>query len=423
MQHVLRAAMISLTRRNHRAGQMFKSSLKVPVHEEFLFSRFYLCLIVDLSARIGAGRLLFNAMSRPTSEPGRFSNGSPTEVNDHPEVVVVTGASAGLGRAIVRAFARPGVCIGLIARGTEGLEHTRTEVEATGGKALVAPADIADPAAVQQAADVIERAFGPIDIWVNNAMTTVFAPLHQITPEEYKRATEVTYLGCVYGTMAALKSMRQRDRGVIVQIGSALAYRSIPLQAPYCGAKHAILGFTGTLRTELLREKSNIHLTVLQMPALNTPQFEWCRTKLSRQPQPVPPIYQPEVAAKAVVWATRHRRREVYVGMPTWVAIIGNKIAPSLADRYLAWTFNSQLTEQPIQPDRPDNLFEPVPGDFGAHGKFGGRAHHSSLQLWMTEHRKWLVLGALARSRGTYKQNRSGVPLLKKIVQQVWRGR
>jgi short-subunit dehydrogenase len=360
-------------------------------------------------------------MSQPSSESGCSSNSSPTQVNGHPEVIVVTGASAGLGRAIVRAFARPGVRIGLIARGTEGLERARAEVEATGGKALVAPADMADPAAVQQAADAIEGAFGPIDIWVNNAMTTVFAPLHQITPDEYKRVTEVTYLGCVYGTQAALKSMRQRNRGVIVQIGSALAYRSIPLQAPYCGAKHAIAGFTDTLRTELLHEKSNIHLSMLQMPALNTPQFEWCRTKLSRQPQPVPPIYQPEVAAAAVVWAARHRRREVYVGMPTWIAIIGNKIAPSLADRYLAWTFESQLMKQPIEPDRPDNLFEPVPGDFGAHGSFGGRTHRSSMQLWMTEHRGWLVLGALglgalALSRGTSKQNRSGLSLLRKIV-------
>lgn len=334
-------------------------------------------------------------MPQKNGGPHNSSNGNQSENNEQREVVVVTGASAGLGRATVRAFARPGVCLGLIARGTEGLENARDEVEAAGGRALVAPADMADADAVQRAADAIEREFGPIDIWVNNAMTTIFAPFHEITPAEYKRATEVTYLGYVYGTMAALKSMRPRNHGVIVQVGSALAYRSIPLQAPYCGAKHAIAGFTDTLRTELLHEKSRIHLTMVQMPAMNTPQFDWCKVHVSQHPQPVPPIYQPEVAAEAIVWAAHHRRREVYVGLPTVVAIVGNKIAPGLADRYLAWSFGSQLTKEPIDPNRPNNLFEPMTGDYGAHGSFTDRAYRSSPQFWLDKHRYWFGFGAL----------------------------
>jgi short-subunit dehydrogenase len=334
-------------------------------------------------------------MPQQNGELTSLSNDDHSRTGERGEVVVITGASAGLGRATVRAFARPGVCIGLIARGREGLENARREVEAAGGRALVAPADMADAEAVQRAADAIEREFGPIDIWVNNAMTTIFAPFHEITPAEYKRATEVTYLGFVYGTMAALKSMRPRNRGVIVQVGSALAYRSIPLQAPYCGAKHAIAGFTDTVRTELLHEKSNIHLTMVQMPAMNTPQFDWCKVHVSRHPQPVPPIYEPEVAAEAIVWAAHQRRREVYVGLPTVVAIIGNKIAPGLADRYLAWSFNSQLTDEPIDPDRPNNLFEPMPRDYGAHGSFTARAYRRSPQFWLNKHRYWLGAGVL----------------------------
>ena len=247
---------------------------------------------------------------------------------EKPEVVVITGASAGVGRAAVRRFAREGAYIGLVARGTDGLEAARAEVEARGGKALVLPADVADAAQVEAAAEKAEAELGPIDIWVNDAMTTIFAPFLEITPEEYRRATEVTYLGAVYGTMAALKRMVSRDRGTIVQVGSALAYRSIPLQAPYCGAKAAIRGFTDSIRTELVHRKSKVHLTMVQMPALNTPQFGWCATKLPNHPQPVPPIFQPEVAADAIYFAAHSRRRELYVGHSTVMAILGNKLAP-----------------------------------------------------------------------------------------------
>lgn len=311
-----------------------------------------------------------------------------------PKVIVVTGATAGVGRATARAFAGPDTCIGVLARGREGLDATRRELEAAGAKALAISTDVADAKQVQDAADAVEREFGPIDIWVNNAMTTIFAPFTEITPEEYKRATEVTYLGFVYGTMTALKSMLPRDHGVIVQVGSALAYRSIPLQAPYCGAKHAIAGFTDSLRPELLHRRSKVHLTMVQMPALNTPQFSWCRTRLPRHPQPVPPIFEPEVAAKAIVWAANHRRREVYVGMPTVLAIVGNKFAPGLLDRYLAWTFDSQETDQPVERNRPDNLFEPLSNGHHAHGIFDDRAHAQSTQLWMNTHRG-VMLAAL----------------------------
>ncbi len=314
------------------------------------------------------------------------------------EVVVITGASAGVGRATARAFARRGARIALLARGKDGLEAARCDVEMAGGEALPIPTDVAFSEQVEEAAEIVEKKFGPIDIWVNNAMTTVFSPLKNITPEEFKRATEVTYLGAVYGTMAALKRMYPRDRGTIVQVGSALAYRSIPLQAPYCGAKHAIVGFTDSLRSELLHDHSNIHLTMVQMPALNTPQFSWCRTKLPRHPQPVPPIFQPEVAADAIVWAAHHRRREVYVGGATVQAIEGNKVAPGLLDLYLARTcYDGQQTDEPVRPNRPDNLFEPVPGDYGAHGIFDGRARKSSIQLWQTTHRKtWVPAAGLA---------------------------
>ncbi|HEX5413888.1 MAG TPA: SDR family oxidoreductase [Terriglobia bacterium] len=316
--------------------------------------------------------------------------------NEH-EVVVVTGATAGVGRATVRAFAKRGAHIGLLARGHDGLEAARLEVEAAGGKVLALPTDVADAKQVEDAAKAVEAEFGPIDIWVNNAMTTVFSPFTEITPAEFKRATEVTYLGAVYGTMAALKSMIPRDKGCIVQVGSALAYRSIPLQAPYCGAKHAIAGFTDTLRTELIHDKRNIRVTMVQMPALNTPQFNWCKTRLPRHPQPVPPIFQPEVAAEAIVWAAHHRRREVWVGLPTVEAIQGNKIAPGWLDHYLARTcYGGQQTDQPVDPNRPNNLFEPVSGDPGAHGNFDSVAHDSSQQFWATAHRVWLVLAGIS---------------------------
>lgn len=312
-----------------------------------------------------------------------------------PEVVVITGASAGVGRATAHAFAKRGAHIGLLARRTEALEAARAEVEALGGRAVAAQADVANTEQVEKAATMIEEELGPIDIWVNNAMTTVFAPLREITPEEFKRATEVTYLGTVYGTMAALRRMLPRDRGTIVQVGSALAYRSIPLQAPYCGAKHAIRGFTDSLRSELIHDHSNVHLTMVQLPAMNTPQFSWCRTRLPRHPQPVPPIYQPEVAAQAIVWAAHHRRREVNVGASTDKAIWGNKIAPGMLDRYLAhFAYDAQQTSEPVESNRPDNLFEPVPGDFGTHGIFDSAASTKSLQTWETTHRGWIGMVA-----------------------------
>jgi NAD(P)-dependent dehydrogenase (short-subunit alcohol dehydrogenase family) len=246
-----------------------------------------------------------------------------------PEVVVITGASAGVGRATVRAFAREGAHIGLIARASEGLENACREVELAGGRAVAVPTDVADPDQVEAAAERIERELGPIDVWVNDAMTTIFARFVDISAAEFKRATEVTYLGAVYGTMSALRRMWPRNRGTIVQVGSALAYRSIPLQAPYCGAKHAIAGFTDSIRCEIFHERRDIHITMVQLPAMNTPQFNWCRTKLPRHPQPVPPIFEPEVASEAIVWAARHRRREVYVGGPTVQAIWANKFSVS----------------------------------------------------------------------------------------------
>src|SRR5512145_2901551 len=264
-----------------------------------------------------------------TSELLRAHNG---KVRTRPEIVVITGASAGVGRATVRAFARRGAHIGLIARGRDGLEGARQEVEALGGKALVLPTDVADADQVEAAAAAVEEQLGPIDIWINNGMVSVFSPIKEMTCEEFRRVTEVTYLGYVYGTLAALKHMLPRDRGVIVQVGSALAYRGIPLQAAYCGAKHAVQGFNDSLRCELLHDGSNVRLTMVQLPALNTPQFSWVKSRLPRKPQPVPPIFQPEVAAEAILWAAHQRRAEVYVGWPSAKAIVGNKLAPRLAD-------------------------------------------------------------------------------------------
>lgn len=325
----------------------------------------------------------------------RHRRNAESSVQPSPEVVMITGASAGVGRATAHAFASRGAHIGLLARGTAALDAARSEVESLGGRALAVATDVADAEQVERAAEAIEQTFGPIDIWINNAMTTVFAPLREITAEEFKRATEVTYLGTVYGTMAALRRMMPRDRGTIVQVGSALAYRSIPLQAPYCGAKHAIRGFTDSLRSELIHDHSNVHLTMVQLPAMNTPQFSWCRTRLPRHPQPVPPIYQPEVAAQAIVWASKHRRREVNVGSSTDKAIWGNKLAPGALDAYLAHrAYDAQQTDDPVDPARPDNLFEPVPGDFGTHGIFDRAAKGKSLQVWETTHRTWLGVAA-----------------------------
>jgi len=312
-----------------------------------------------------------------------------------PQVVAVTGASAGVGRAVARAFARERAAVGLVARGRGRLDAAAREVEALGARATVVETDVADPDAVEAAAARIEEQLGPIDVWVNNAMATVFAPVSNTTPEEFRRATEVTYLGSVWGTMAALRRMRPRDRGVIVQVGSALAYRGIPLQAAYCGSKHALQGFLESLRAELLHDGSNVRLTMVQLPALNTPQFTWSRAKLPRRPQPVPPIFQPEVAAEAVRWAAAHPRRQLMVGWPTVKAIVGNAVAPGLVDRYLADDgYEAQQTAEPIEPDREDNLFEPVAGLQEAHGPFDERARRHSTQLWARMHGR--ALGATA---------------------------
>lgn len=330
------------------------------------------------------------------------------------ENVVVTGASAGLGRAIANQFGKHGANVTLLARGQQGLEAAAAEIEAAGGKALPVPTDVADPQAVEAAAEAAEKKFGPIDVWVNNAMTTVFAPVKEMKPDEYKRATEVTYLGVVYGTLAALKRMLPRDRGAIVQVGSALSYRSIPLQSAYCGAKHAINGFTDSLRCELIHDHSHLRLTIVHMPALNTAQFSWVKNKLDKKPQPVPPIYEPEVGARAVYWAAHHDRREVYVGASTVGAIVGNKIAPSALDEYLGRTgYKSQQTSEPDDPSRPDNLWAPLDAheDHGAHGAFTNRAHSRSFQLWADLHRLPLSVGlgiAAGIGASLFLANRNG---------------
>jgi len=313
------------------------------------------------------------------------------------EVVVVTGASAGLGRAIARAFARQGARVGLIARGREGLEAAKRDVEQLGGEGLVLQADVSDPEALERAADQVEATFGPIDIWVNNAMTSVFSPLKEMDPTEFKRVTEVAYLGFVYGTMTALKRMLPRDAGSIVQVGSALAYRSIPLQSAYCGAKHAIRGFTDSLRSELIHDGSKIRLTMVQMPGMNTTQFGWVKSRLANKAQPVPPIYQPEVAADAVVWAAHHRRREMYVGFSTVQAMWGNKFIKGLLDRYLAKkAYAGQQTDEPEDRGRPYNLWEPLDAqrDFGAHGGFGDRSKTSSWEVCVSRNRNTILAGA-----------------------------
>jgi short-subunit dehydrogenase len=285
--------------------------------------------------------------------------------------VVVTGASAGLGRAIANGFAARGDRVGLLARGTERLDAAVKEAEARGGHALALPADVADADAVDAAADRVEDAFGPIDVWVNNAMTSVFAPFWDIEQDEFDRVTHVTYLGYVNGTRAALRRMRARDRGMIVQVGSALAYRGIPLQSAYCGAKHAIQGFTEAVRCELLHEHSGVRITMVQMPAMNTPQFDWCLSRMPRRAQPVPPIFQPEVAATMVVHATEHYRREYWATWSTVKAIAGNRIMPAILDRMLGATgFSSQQTPEPADPHAASNLWEPVAEPWAAHGRF-----------------------------------------------------
>ncbi|HKH41714.1 MAG TPA: SDR family oxidoreductase [Solirubrobacterales bacterium] len=312
-------------------------------------------------------------------------------------IALVTGASAGVGRATVRRLAADGYDVALVARGREGLEATRTEVERLGRRALVLPADVAEASQLEDAAERAESALGPIDVWVNNAMTTVFSPFMETEPDEFRRVTEVTYLGVVWGTRAALKRMVPRDRGSIVLVGSALAYRGIPLQAAYCGSKHAIKGFFESVRSELLHDGSSIRISMVDLPAVNTPQFDHCRTRLPKQPQPVPPIYQPEVAADAIAWAARTGEREVYVGAPTWKTIWGERIAPGIADHYLAKNgYEGQQADQPVNGDRPDNLFVPVEGDHGAHGRFEEGTRERSPLLWLGKHRRALGAAALA---------------------------
>jgi short-subunit dehydrogenase len=313
-------------------------------------------------------------------------------------VVVVTGASAGVGRATVRRLAQRGDRIGLIARSEEQLQATAEEVRRLGGTPLALPCDVADADAVEDAAERAERELGPIDVWVNDAMTSVLARVWQIEPDEYRRVMEVNYLGFVHGTLTALRRMRPRDRGVILQVGSALSYRAIPLQAPYCASKFAIRGFTDALRCELMAEKSNVRITMVQLPGLNTPQFTWVRTTLRRRPRPVAPVFQPEVAAQGIVWAMDHPRRELWIGLMTAAVIAGSAIAPWAADRYLAKTNikGQQDPDVPISPHRPDYLYEPVPQDRGAHGPYGDEAKEHSLQLELAEHRRAIGLATAA---------------------------
>lgn len=327
------------------------------------------------------------------------------------EVVVITGASGGIGRAAVREFARPGARLALLARGQEGLNAAKRDAERRGATALAIPTDVADPQAVERAAERTEAELGPIDIWVNVAFTNVFSEFWDVTPDEWRRLTDVTYLGYVWGTMAAVKRMRQRNRGTIVQVGSALCYRSIPLQSPYCGAKSAIRGFTDSLRCELIHSKSKIKLTIVQMPAVNTPQFTWNRVKSGlKHPQPLPPIFQPEVAGRAIYWAAHKTPREMWVGHSTVLAILVQKLAPRVADLYLALTgYKSQQTSEPIKAGRPDNLYEPADRtkDFGAHGEFDAQASPRSWETQLIMNRQW-VLGGLALAGAT-----AGVLLLR----------
>jgi NADP-dependent 3-hydroxy acid dehydrogenase YdfG len=313
-------------------------------------------------------------------------------------VVAVTGASAGLGRAIAHAYAKRGAKIGLIARNPEALEAAKEECERLGGRAICLPTDVADADAVERAADAIEEAFGPIDVWVNDAMVSVFSPVKEMTAADYKRVTDVLYLGFVHGTLAALKRMLQRDRGTMIQIGSALSYRSIPLQSAYCACKHAINGFTDSLRCELYHDKSNVKITAVQMPAMNTTQFDWVKNRMPDETQPVPPIFEPEVAAEVVYAAgvAKNPRREYWVGSPTVLAIVGQKFIPGLLDKYLGRTGydSQQIKGQPQAPDAPNNLYQYVPGRHSARGKFGDRSKNSSGEVFVTLHRGWFALGA-----------------------------
>jgi len=330
--------------------------------------------------RLGDVSRLFPRRADP-----RAARDSPSVVPGERRVVVITGASAGVGRAVAHAFAQRGDAIALIARDALALEETAHEVESRGGRALVLPLDVAEADAVEAATARIEAELGPIDIWVNNAMVSVFAPVIETTAEEYRRVTEVTFLGYVHGTLSALRRMRPRNRGVIVQVGSALAYRAIPLQSAYCAAKHAINGFSESLRSELLHDGSHVRVTQVQLPAVNTPQFDWVRSRLPGRAQPMPPIYQPEVVAEGIVWAAEHDRRELVIGLSADLAILADKIAPGLLDRYLGRSgVGGQQTDEPADPDRPDNLYQPVPGGHATRGRFDDRAKSSSAHLWWT---------------------------------------
>jgi NAD(P)-dependent dehydrogenase (short-subunit alcohol dehydrogenase family) len=328
------------------------------------------------------------------------------------DVVVITGASGGVGPATARRFAKDGAKVALVARGRAGLEAAAREVEKHGGRALVLPTDVADADQVEAAARTTEEELGPIDVWINDAMATIYSEFLDVEPDEYRRATEVTYHGMVWGTRSALKRMSERNRGTIVQVGSALAFRGIPLQAPYCGAKHACKGFTESVRTEILHHGWDIHVTMVHLAGFNTTQFTWGRTKLPKQTQPVPPIYQPEIAADAIHWAAYHRRRQIYVGWPTVLNILGERVAPWFLDWYLAKTgYGSQMTKQPLNggPSH-DNLYEPVDGDEdrGSHGPFDDKAHSHSLQTSLTKHRR--LAGSLAAGVGAA----TGAMLLRK---------
>lgn len=316
---------------------------------------------------------------------------------EHKGVAVVTGASAGLGRAIARAFAKDGYDVALLARGVDGLEGAKREIEEMGRKAVYFLVDVADAQAVEDAATHIEEQLGEIDVWVNNAMNSVFSPVKEMEPDDYKRVTEVTYLGQVYGTLAALKRMLPRDKGSIVLVGSALAYRGIPLQSAYCASKHAIQGFYDSLRTELIHDKSSVKVTMVQLPAMNTTQFSFVKSRLPNKPRPMGKIYQPEVAAEVIVYAAHHNRREYRVGYPTLQAIIGNKIAPWFADYVLSKNgIEGQQTDEPEDPNRQHNLYEPLPGDHGAHGSFDSQSTYFSPQSWLSLHRDKVLTGALA---------------------------
>ncbi|MDG4801408.1 SDR family oxidoreductase [Micromonospora sp. WMMD980] len=329
------------------------------------------------------------------------------------QVAVVTGASAGVGRATVRLLARRGIAIALLARGRVGLDAAAEEVRAAGSRALPIEVDMADHDQVVDAGRRVEAELGPIDLWINDAFSSVFAPFQQTRPEEFRRAMEVTYLGYVHGTRVALSHMTPRDRGTIVQVGSALAYRGIPLQAAYCGAKHAIVGFTESLRCELMHERSNVTVTMVHLPAVNTPQFDWLLSRLPRHAEPVPPIYAPEVAARAIVGAAdRPGRREYWVGASTALTILGNRVVPGLLDRYLARTgYKSQQTGRPADHDRPNNLWHPLDGpggrDYGARGDFSSRAYGHSPQAWLSRHRVGVAAGVLGAAAGVLAWRRA----------------